>query len=396
MTQAGARTNIDSGARGLTRRGFLSGSLAAGGLALLSACGSSGGGGGAAGTGAASTGAAGTRTAGTSAAGSGTAGSAMASSNTAQASSGAGSGLTMVNVPKWTTFPYFQSCNEGAKKACGELGATLTYTGPTSPDAEQQVASLQKVVAQHPDIILLSAIEPDNVAGVLEGARKQGVTVVTYDADCATQARDLFCNQLTYPTAAKAYLDAALMDDPTGGKVVFMAATPTTANHTGQIDAMKTLISQGGKYKVFTAGKTYFVNDDVTQSVNTMTNIMQSDPSVKFMISGSAVSVPAAAQAIETVGKQGKVFATGAAIPGDIKKYLEDGSEKAFVLWDPQNLGYMAAYAAALIHLGKLKPAPGVKFTAGSLGTFTVGADNVAPYNRPLTFTKSNIAQYAS
>jgi rhamnose transport system substrate-binding protein len=356
MTNTGPTNDRELASRGLTRRGFLSASMAAGGLTLLSACGSSSGGG---------------------------------------SGGGSSKGLKMVNVPKWTTFPYFQSCNAGAKKACGELGATLTYTGPTSPDAEQQVATLQKVVAQRPDIILLSAIEPDNVAGVLKGARSQGITVVTYDADCKDTARDLYCNQLTYETAAKAYLDAALMDDPSGGKVDFMAATPTTANHIGQINATKQLISQGGKYGVFTAGKTYFVNDDVTKSVDTMTNIMQSDPSVKFLISGSAVSVPAAAQAIESAGKQGKVFATGAAIPADIAKYLKDGSEKAFVLWDAENLGYMAAYAAALIHQGKLKPAEGTSFKAGSLGSFKVEKDNVAPYDRPLTFTKSNIAKYA-
>jgi rhamnose transport system substrate-binding protein len=358
MTNKDSTTDLEMINRGLSRRGLLSASMGAGALALLSACGSSGG------------------------------------SSSGGGGGGGAKALKMVNVPKWTTFPYFQSCNDGAKKACKELGATLTYTGPTSPDAEQQVATLQKVVAQRPDIILLSAIEPDNVAGVLQGARNQGITVVTYDADCKYSARDLYCNQLTYDTAAKAYLDAALMDDPRGGKVDFMAATPTTANHMGQINAAKKLISQGGKYGVFTAGKTYFVNDDVTKSVDTMTNIMQSDPSVKFLISGSAVSVPAAAQAIESAGKQGKVFATGAAIPADIAKYLKDGSEKAFVLWDPENLGYMAAYAAALIHQGKLKPAAGTSFKAGSLGTFTVEKNNIAPYNRPLTFTKSNIAKY--
>jgi len=355
MNEKDPNHNAGLASRGLTRRGFLSGSLAASGVALLAACSSAGTGGTAA----------------------------------------SGGSLKIVNVPKWTTFPYFQACNQGAVNAAKELGASVTYTGPTSPDAEQQVATLQQVVAQRPDIILLSAIEPDNVAGVLGQAMHQGITVVTYDADCAAAARDLYCNQLSYTTAAKAYLDAALLDSPQGGKVVFMAATPTTANHVGQIDAMKQLISQGGKYGVFTADKTYFVNDDVTQSVNTMTNIMQTDPTVKFMISGSAVSVPAAAQAIASAGKQGKVFSTGAALPSDIKKYLEDGSEKAFVLWNPVNLGYMAAYAGVLIHQSKLKTTEGSTLKAGSLGTFTVGADKVAPYDRPITFTKSNVSQYS-
>lgn len=302
--------------------------------------------------------------------------------------------LKIVNVPKWTTYPYFQQINDGVKEAAKALNATVQYTGPSSPDAQQQVQTLQTVVAQHPDIILLSAIEPNNVATVLKRARAQGITVVTNDADCAFDARDLYCNPLSYATAAKAYLDAALMDDSSGGQIVFMAATPTTANHMGQIAAVKQLIKTNDKYKVFTPGKTYFVQDDVTTSVNTMLNVMRSDPSVKFQISGSAVSTPAAAQAIVTAGKQGKVFSTGAALPTDIAKFLKDGSEKAFVFWSPQNIGFMAATAAAQIHRGQLKPADGVSFTAGKLGTFKIGANDIANYNQPLTYTKDNIDQY--
>lgn len=345
----------------LTRRRLISGGMAAGGALFLGACGkaaSTGGGGGAGG-------------------------------------GGGGKALKIVHVPKFTTLPYFKRANVGMQKAAKELGATLTYTGPETPNAEQQVASLQSVVTQRPDVILVSAIEPDNVAPVLKRAMQQGITVVSYDADTVPDARDLYCNQLTYQLAAKTYLDAALKDDPSGGGVAFMAATPTTANHMGQIKAMKALISKGGKYGVFKAGKTYFVEDDAQKSVTTTNNIMQSDPSVKYIISGSAVSVPAAAQAIDASGHRGKVWATGAALPGDIKKYLMDGTGKAFVLWDVLKLGYMAAYAGQMIHTGKLKPKPGVTWKAGSLGQFSVSANNVSNYNRPLVFTKQNISQYS-
>ncbi|HXZ17147.1 MAG TPA: substrate-binding domain-containing protein [Roseiarcus sp.] len=306
----------------------------------------------------------------------------------------AGEELKIFMVPKWTTLTYFQVCADGGKKAAKELGASFTYTGPASPNAEQQVASLQSVLAQGPDAIVLSAIEPNNVAPVLERAMKQGVTVVTYDADCAAQARDLFCNQLTYELAARTYLDCALLDNPAGGKAIFMAATPTTVNHMQQIAAMKRLMATEDKYKVFTPGDTYFVEDDFSKSEKTMRDVMDSDPSVKVALSGSAVSAPAAAQAIVTAHKEGQVWATGAALPSSIKKYLDDGSEKAFALWDPANLGYMATCAAHLIHTGKLKAAPGATFEAGSLGTFTVSEGGVSYYNRPLIFTKDNVAQY--
>ena len=307
---------------------------------------------------------------------------------------GAGAKLRIFMVPKWTTLTYFQACADGAKKAAAELGDSFVYTGPTTPNAEQQVASLQSVLAQNPHAIVLSAIQPNNVAPVLERAMKRGVTVVTYDADCAPQARNLFCNQLSYELAARSYLDCALLDDPAGGKVIFMAATPTTVNHMEQIAAMKRLMATEDKYKVFKPGDTYYVEDDFSKSVKTMRDVMDSDPSVKMAISGSAVSAPAAAQAIETAHKQGLVFATGAALPSSIKKYLDDGTEKAFALWDPSNLGYMATYAAHLIHTGQLKPTPGASFKAGSIGEFKVSEGGVAYYNRPLIFTKDNVNKF--
>jgi rhamnose transport system substrate-binding protein len=304
-------------------------------------------------------------------------------------------GLRLFHVPKWTTLPYFQTAQKGAAKAAKELGDTIVYTGPSSPNAEQQVATLQNVLTQRPDAIILSAIEQQNVAPVLKRAMRQGVTVVTYDADCEADARDLFCNQLSYELAATTYLDCALRDNPKGGKVAFMAATPTTVNHMQQIAYVKSAIAGVEKYKVFTAGDTFFVEDDFSKSYNTMVNIMQSDPSVRFLISGSAVSVPAAAQAVDATGRSGKVWATGAALPSLIKKYLEDGSEKAFALWDVGNLGYMAAYAAHLIKNGQLKVREGATFRVGDLGTFQISSGSTANYNRPIIFTKENVDRYS-
>lgn len=75
-----------------------------------------------------------------------------------------GKKLRIFHVPKFTTLPYFQSAQAGAAQAAKELGDSIVYTGPSSSNAEQQVASLQTVVSQRPDVILLSAIEQDNVA----------------------------------------------------------------------------------------------------------------------------------------------------------------------------------------------------------------------------------------
>jgi len=303
-------------------------------------------------------------------------------------------GLKIAFVPKATTDPYFTYARTGAERAVRELGAELIWTGSADKDPTHQVAAIQSVLQRKPDVIVVAALDQDAVSPVLRRAMKAGVTVVTFDSDAQSDARDVFVNQMTYDIAAQTYLDAALQDDPRGGKVAFMAATPSTTNQVEQIKSMTKLMQTNPKYKVFTPGKTYYVNDDATQAASTMTNIIQADPAVKFMLSGSANAVPAAAQAIETAGKQGQVFSVGAALPSSIRTYVKNGSEKAEVLWSPADLAYLAIHTGQVVHNKQLTVSPGATLTAGSLGSFSVSENNTVNLNKPLTFTKDNVDQY--
>jgi rhamnose transport system substrate-binding protein len=303
-------------------------------------------------------------------------------------------GLRIFHTGKWTGFPYFELAQVGVAEAAAELGDTVTYGGADRPDAQLQVQTLQNFVAQDPDAIVLAAIDLNAVAPVLEEARANGVTVVTYDADAALTARDAFANQLSYRQAAQVMLDAALIDAPEGGEIAYIAASPTAPNHTAHIENMNDLIATDPKYGVFTPVDTQYAEDDDAKSYDVAVNLMQAHPDLKVIISSSAVSAPAAARAIQATGKAGQVFATGFALPNSIKSYLEDGSQKAFALWDPQELGYVAAQMAHQIHCGQLETAEGTTFTAGSAGEFTFGVDGEVVYGRPLVFTAENMDEY--
>jgi rhamnose transport system substrate-binding protein len=296
--------------------------------------------------------------------------------------------------PKFTGLSYFEVCANGAKDAAKELGVDFTYTGSEQPDVQLQVQSLENIVSQKPDAIIVSAIDFNAVAPPLIQAREKGIKVISYDADTATNARDFFCNQMSYEGAARAMLDCALLDSPTGGEIAFIAASPTSPNHMAHIRIMTELTQKEAKYKVFKPVATQFAADDEAKSIEVATNLMQAYPNLKVIISSSAVSAPAAARAIQTVGKVGKVFATGVALPSSIKSYLKDGSQKAFFIWDPAMLGYMSVYVAVAALDGTLKNTVGAKVKAGKLGEFTVGKDGEIVYGRPLIFTADNIDQY--
>jgi rhamnose transport system substrate-binding protein len=77
-----------------------------------------------------------------------------------------------------------------------------------------------------------------------------------------------------------------------------------------------------------------------------------------------------------------------------MKQYVKDGTVKSFELWNPADLGYLAAYAAVELASGKITGAAGQSFSAGKLGSFTVGAENTVLLGAPYVFTASNINNF--
>jgi rhamnose transport system substrate-binding protein len=74
---------------------------------------------------------------------------------------------------------------------------------------------------------------------------------------------------------------------------------------------------------------------------------------------------------------------------------VHSGVIEQFGLWNPEDLGYLAAYAAKALIDGKITGAEGDKFTAGKLGSFTVGKDNEVVLGPMKVFDKSNVDQFS-
>jgi rhamnose transport system substrate-binding protein len=306
-----------------------------------------------------------------------------------------GSDVKILMAPKFTGLAYFEVARTGGEKAAKDLGFTFDYIGSDKPDATEQIATLTNAIPQSPQALVVSAIDGDAVAPALKQARQQGIKVVTFDADAAVDARDLFFNQLSYELAARTELDAALLNSPQGGQVAFISASPTAPNHKAQVEWMKKLIDTDPKYSSFSYIDTVqFAGDDAQKSQDIALNLIQANPDLKVIISSSAVSAPAAEQAIVNAGLQGKVFATGFALPSSVKDFIKSGASKAFALWDPAELGYIASVGAYQLATGKIQGKEGDVIDAGSAGKYTVGKDGEVQYNKPLMFTADNIDDY--
>ncbi|TCN39884.1 ABC transporter family protein [Kribbella orskensis] len=71
-----------------------------------------------------------------------------------------------------------------------------------------------------------------------------------------------------------------------------------------------------------------------------------------------------------------------------------DRTVKKFALWNPADIGYLAAYAGASLKSGQITGAQGEKFKAGKLDEYTVGEAGEIVLGPPTEFTAANIDQF--
>ncbi len=170
-----------------------------------------------------------------------------------------------------------------------------------------------------------------------------------------------------------------------------MSAAASATNQNAWIGYMKSELKKYPKMKLVS---TVYGNDDPTTATQVTQGLLQQFPDLKGIISPTTVGILAAAQVLDTPKYRGKIALTGLGTPNSLKKFVADGTIQAFELWNPADLGFLAGYAAVLVASGKLTGTAGQQFSAGKLGSFTVGADKTVLLGPPFVFDKSNIAQF--
>ena len=318
-------------------------------------------------------------------------GSSSSAGSTPSATSSSSSSLTIAFLPKQINNPYFDTAASGGKQAATALGGQFQQVGPSSANAAAQVPFITTLTEQHTGAIVISGDDPNAVAPALKQAMSQGVKVVSYDADVAPDARNVFINQADSEQIGRSEVALLAKQINSTGQIAILSASSTAANQNTWIGFMKQELT---KYPNMTLVKIAYGNDDDQTSFNDTLALLQQYPNLKGIISPTTVGIAAAARALESVKKGGTVALTGLGTPNQLRQYVKDGTIKGFELWNPADLGYLAYYVAALLIQGKIQGNVGDTFTAGKLGSYTIGANHVVLLGPPTVFNSANIDQF--
>jgi len=316
------------------------------------------------------------------------------SSNSSSSSGGLKKGLKVFVIPKNLGNNYFTTADSaktgGAIAALQALGETGTETSGTAATPASQIPAIQAAIAKGANVLIVSATDPTALCPTLKSAMARGITVITYDSDAPT-CRDLFINQASTAQIGTSEVDLLAKEIHSTGDISIVSAAATATNQNAWIGYMK---SEMAKYPNMKLVSTVYGNDDPPTATQVTEGLLEKYPNLKGIISPTTVGILAAAQVVSTPKWKGKVIVTGLGTPDEMKTYVANGVAPAFVLWNPANLGYLAAYAAVYMASKKITGATGQSFTAGKLGKYTIGADNTVLLGPPTVFNSSNVNSF--
>ncbi|MBC7274937.1 rhamnose ABC transporter substrate-binding protein [Nocardioides sp.] len=295
-------------------------------------------------------------------------------------------------IPKNLGNPYFDASDKGGKNAAKEIGTKWSQVGPTESTPDSQVSFINTATQQRAGALVVSANDPTAIGDALEEARNAGTKVVTMDSDTEPQFRDIFVSQADAAGIAKSQVE--LIAEQIGGKGE-IAVLSAAANATNQNEWIKLMEEElTANHPDIKLVQTVYGDDDDQKSFDKTAGLLQSHPNLKGIISPTTVGIAAAARYLSDSQYKGKVALTGLGTPNQMREYIKDGTVKSFALWDPEQLGYLSAYAADALASGDIEGKEGDKFEAGDLGEYTVGADGVVVLGEPTVFDESNIDDF--
>jgi rhamnose transport system substrate-binding protein len=302
-------------------------------------------------------------------------------------------GLNVVSMPKQLGNPYEEIEHGGVEKAVKEHAGEHRIEGPTDAGASSQVPLINTIAQQQPDAFIIAGNDPNAVAPALKQMAQRDVKVVAMDSDVAPDARTVFINQASSEEIGRDQI--RMVSEQIGGKgqIAILSATANATNQNTWIKFMEDELTKP-EYKDIELVKTAYGDDDDQKSFQETQGLLQAYPDLKGIIAPTTVGIAAAGRYICGSRYEGKVKVTGLGTPNQMRKFVKSGCVDEFALWNPEDVGYLAGYAAMALASGQITGAQGETFEAGKLGEKEIGEKGEIILGPPTRFNAENIDDF--
>lgn len=293
--------------------------------------------------------------------------------------------------------PYGEKMIEGFREAMAELGHEVIAKAPDQPTAEAQIQIIEELIAQKVDFIAIAANDSDALEPALKKAMDRGIKVLSLDSAVNANSRLVHVNQADPERIGRTLIQAIHEMIGGEGQIAILSATSQATNQNIWIEWMKKEL-ENPVYANIELVKVAYGDDLRDKSVSETEGLLKSYPDLKGIIAPTTVGIAAAGKVLTDKGLKGQVQLTGLGLPSEMAEYIESGVCQWMYLWNPIDVGYLAAYAADALVKGDITGAVGETFKAGRLGEKSIvrdGEDGTQiMLGDPFRFDQSNIAEW--
>lgn len=324
---------------------------------------------------------------------------AMAEETEAAAEMPDASGKTFAIVTKSAGNPFNQREESGFQEVIEAAGGTCIIKQPEAATADAQVSVIQSLISQGVDSISIAANDENALQAAIEEAMDEGIKISCLDSKTNADSRLTFVNQAGVQEIGQTLMDAVYDIAGGEGQWAILSATSQATNQNAWIDAMKTVM-EDEKYANLELVEVAYGDDEYQKSTDQTQALLDKYPDLKVICAPTTVGINAAAKVLQD--KKSSVKLTGLGLPSEMKEYIGDDDDHScpyMYLWNPIDLGRLAAYTAIGLVNGDITGAAGETFSAGDMGEYTiVEADDGGTeiiLGAPFKFDSSNIEEWA-
>ncbi len=267
---------------------------------------------------------------------------------------------------------YMQRMYEGFQTACSEMGVKSVYKAPEAITSAKQIEIINELTSGGVKGIAVAANDFDALSDALHDAMDKGINVISLDSAVNSHSRQTHIQQADPEKVGRELVRTAYELTGGDGAIAILTSTREATNQNLWIDYMKKEVEENpDKYASMPIADIAYGDDDLMRSVSETERILRNSD-IKVIIAPTAVGIQGAAQVLAEKGSDVKL--TGLGMPSQMSQYIESGVCGAMFLWNPVDVGYLAAYTLKALDDGTITGAAG-----DSITTPMLGARNVVP-----------------
>ncbi|MCC0752421.1 substrate-binding domain-containing protein [Clostridioides sp. ZZV13-5731] len=235
---------------------------------------------------------------------------------------------------------FFIDIDEGIKEKAKELGVKVIVNDPDQ-DVAKQTSAIEDFIQQDVDGMIVLGTDNSAIVPAVEGAFEK-MPVVTVDAVLNTENITSYVGTVSYDAGKKlGEYTKKYIDENLGEKSEIAIVTDLKSQIQMQrIDGFKEALKGSANVKILNSQPGY----DREESLNTVENLVQSNPNVDIIYATAENSVLGAKAALESA-KNKDVKIVGFDLTDEAATGITDGTVLAMIQQQPKEMGRLAVEA---------------------------------------------------